>query len=154
MLIPVYNKFAYEGRGDRAPREAWRRVVGPIDAIVFEGWMLGFAPVSDGEIEPALRVPNGYLAAYDAWTRRLDALLQLDVASLDTIVRWRVFAERARRASGQAGLTDEEARDYIERFLPAYRAYVPALKAHPPCSDFRTVLLDDSRRPASGPWLV
>jgi D-glycerate 3-kinase len=151
MLVPVYDKSAYKGRCDRVPREAWRRVVGPIDAIVFEGWMLGFAPLSDGEMDPVLRVPNSYLGAYDAWTRRLDALLQLDVASLDTIVRWRVLAERERRAQGQDGLSDEEARDYIERFLPAYRAYVPALKAHPPCSDFRTVLLDDGRGLASGP---
>jgi D-glycerate 3-kinase len=147
MLVPVYDKAAYAGRGDRAPREAWRRVAGPFDAIVFEGWMLGFAPVSDADLEPALRVPNGYLRAYEAWTKRLDAFLQLDVASLDTIVRWRMDAERARRAQGQAGLSDEEARDYIERFLPAYRAYVPALQAQAPCSDFRTIRLDDSRRP-------
>ena len=150
MVVPRYDKSAYEGRGDRAPREAWRRVVGPIDAIVFEGWMLGFSPVSDSEIEPVLRVPNGYLGAYDAWTSRLDALLHLDVASLETIVRWRVLAEQVRRASGQAALTEEETRDYIERFLPAYRAYVPALKVRPPCSDFRTVLLDDARRPLGG----
>jgi D-glycerate 3-kinase len=151
MLVPVYDKSAYEGRGDRAPREAWRRVVGPIDVLVFEGWMLGFRPVSDRQIEPVLRVPNEYLGAYDAWTSRLDALLHLDVASLDTIVRWRVLAERVRRAQGQRALTEEEARDYIQRFLPAYRAYVPLLKAHPPCSDFHTALLDDSRRLLGGP---
>jgi len=145
-LVPSYDKSAHAGRGDRAPREAWRRVRGPVDVLIVEGWMLGFAAVPEASLpEPALRPPNEYLAAYAAWTRRLDGFLQLDVASLDTIVRWRVDAERARRELGRPALTDDEARDYIERFLPAYRVYVPPLRARPPCGDARLVMLSDDR---------
>jgi D-glycerate 3-kinase len=137
-LVAVYDKSGHEGRGDRAPRSAWRRVSGPVDLLIVEGWMLGFSPVDEATIEPALRAPNALLAAYAAWHRKLDAfvLLSLDPRdSLDTIVRWRVNAERARRDEGAGALSDEGARDYIERFLPAYRVYNPRLVAHPPCED-------------------
>jgi D-glycerate 3-kinase len=145
-LVPVYDKSAHAGRGDRAPRRGWRRVAGPTDVLIVEGWMLGFSPV-DEPLEPDLRAPNALLGAYSAWNERLDAFLHLEVGSLETIVDWRVDAERARRASGQAALSDDEARDYIERFLPAYRVYVPRLRAHPPCADVQTVLLGEDRLP-------
>jgi D-glycerate 3-kinase len=144
--VPVYDKSAHAGRGDRAPPEAWRRVKGPHDVIVLEGWMLGFTPVAEDGLETALHVPNAYLAAYAAWTARLDAFLHMHIDSLDTIVRWRIDSERARRAKGESTLTDEEARDYIERFLPAYRTWEPPLHAHPPSDDARMVSLDEDRR--------
>ncbi len=147
--VPVYDKSAHRGRGDRAPERAWRRVSGPIDVLVVEGWMLGFTPVEqDAEglaADPALRAPNAYLEAYRAWNERLDAFVHMHVDSLDTVVRWRVDSERARRRRGESTLSDEEARDYIERFLPAYRLWVPQLRAHPPCDDFTTIELAEDR---------
>jgi D-glycerate 3-kinase len=146
ILVPVYDKSAHQGRGDRAPQSAWRRV-GPVDLLIVEGWMLGFSPVEDATIEPDLRVPNRLLAGYAAWNRKLDAFVSLRVDSLDTVVRWRVDSERARRNRGEAALTDEDARDYIERFLPAYRVYEPALAARPPCDDAWWIDLGEDRMP-------
>ncbi len=147
VLVPVYDKSAHGGRGDRAPREAWRRVEGPLDLVIVEGWMLGFSPVDDAVVAADLRAPNAYLAAYSAWSETLDALVHLDVEAPETIVRWRVEAEHARRLQGKGALAEDEARDYIERFLPAYRVYVPWLNAHPPCGDFQRVLLGEDRLP-------
>lgn len=143
--VPVYDKSAHAGRGDREPESRWRPVQGPLDLLVVEGWMLGFAPVDEATLEEDLVAPNAYLAAYSAWTARLDALVHLDVESLETVVRWRVDSERARRERGETALSDDDARDYIERFLPAYRVYVPALQAHPPCDDFCTLVLGEDR---------
>jgi D-glycerate 3-kinase len=146
-LVPAYDKSAHRGRGDRAPRQAWRRVTGPLDLVLVEGWMLGFSPVQEATLEEPLLPPNAYLAAYEAWTDTLDALVHLDVEALGTVVGWRVDAERARRLRAEDALSDEDARDYIERFLPAYRVYVPWLNAHPPCADFQRVLLGEDRLP-------
>jgi D-glycerate 3-kinase len=147
--VPAYDKSAHRGRGDRAPASAWRRVTGPIDVLIVEGWMLGFAPVDAGAdaltADPALRAPNQYLEAYRAWHERLDAFVHMHVQSLDTIVHWRMDSERARRERGESTLSDEEARDYIERFLPAYRLWVPRLLAHRPCSEFTTIELGEDR---------
>ena len=43
--IPRYNKAAHQGRGTRAEPSAWPHIHGPVDVILFEGWMLGFSPV-------------------------------------------------------------------------------------------------------------
>jgi pantothenate kinase-related protein Tda10 len=109
--------------------------------------MLGFTAVDPASIETDLRVPNALLAAYAPWNAALDAFLRLDVASLETIVEWRVDAERARRRRGEGALSDAEARDYIDRFLPAYRVYSPGLRARPPCFDVRALILGTDRMP-------
>jgi D-glycerate 3-kinase len=147
LRVPRYAKGAHDGRGDRAPECDWPRVVGPVDLIFVEGWLLGFSPVDEGSLEPDLRGPNAMLAAYGAYSRRLDAFVRLDVPSLHTIMEWRVDAERARRAAGEPALDDEDARDYIARFLPAYRVYLPPLRANPPCRDVKAVALGEDRMP-------
>jgi D-glycerate 3-kinase len=147
VLLPVYDKSAHGGRGDRAPASCWTRVAGPLDFVIVEGWMLGFTPVDEAMLEPDLVTPNRYLAAYRAWNAQLDALVHLTVGSLATIVEWRVESERARRLRGETALSDEDATDYIHRFLPAYRVYVPAMEAEPPCADFRVIALDPNREP-------
>ena len=73
--------------------------------------------------------------------------MHLDVEKLETIVGWRVGAERQRRERGEQALSDDDARDYIERFLPIYAAYVPRLHAHPPCDDFEHIVLGADRMP-------
>jgi D-glycerate 3-kinase len=147
--VPVYDKSAHLGRGDRAPASAWRRVAGPVDVLVVEGWMLGFTPVDAKAealtVDPALRAPNEYLEAYRAWHDRLDAFVHMHVDSLDTVVRWRVDSERARRERGEPSLSDGDARDYIERFMPAYRLWISQLRAHPPCAQFSVIDLAEDR---------
>jgi D-glycerate 3-kinase len=147
VVVPVYDKSAHAGRGDRAPESRWRRVRGPFDLVIVEGWMLGFTPAEEATLAPAVAVPNRYLAGYDEWNTRLDACVQLTVKSPATIVEWRVESERARRAAGETALSDQEAADYIQRFLPAYRVYVPALQTHPPCTDFLSLTLGPNREP-------
>jgi D-glycerate 3-kinase len=146
VIVPSYDKSANGGRGDRAPESRWQRMAGPFDLVIVEGWMLGFAPVDEATLDPDLVAPNRYLAAYAAWNARLDALVHVATDSLDTIVEWRVESERARRERGEPALSDDDARDYILRFLPAYRVYVPALRANPPCADFQVVKLGPDRR--------
>jgi D-glycerate 3-kinase len=146
-LVPVYDKAAHGGRGDRAPASAWRRVVGPLDFVILEGWMLGFTPVPPDSLEPDLRAPNALLADYAAWNDALEAFVRLDVASLETVVDWRVDAERARRDRGEVALGDDDARDYIARCLPAYRTYLPGLRSRPPCRDVKAIALGPDRLP-------
>ncbi|MBS2024530.1 MAG: hypothetical protein JST92_19185 [Deltaproteobacteria bacterium] len=125
--LPRYDKSAHAGRGDRAPASTWSASPAGLEVILFEGWMLGFRPVPS--VPADLEVPNQRLPAYDAWTSRLDTCIAMKAGSLDDIVRWRVDSERARRDRGETALSDAEARDYIERFLPAYRAWANTVEA-------------------------
>ena len=49
VAVPRYDKSRNFGRGDRAERSSWPHVQGPIDIILFEGWMLGFSPVGEAD---------------------------------------------------------------------------------------------------------
>lgn len=117
--LPIYDKSAHGGRGDRSSQV--RRVHGPFDLVLLEGWMLGFTPTPT--TDPALEVINQKLAGYDAWYRHLDVMISLRAKNPDSVLRWRAEAEARARAGGKPALTPAEVDDYTRRFLPAYETY-------------------------------
>ena len=117
--LPRYDKSAHGGRGDRSPQG--ERVKGPFEVVLLEGWMLGFTPAPTED--PWLRVINTKLAAYGAWYALIDVLVCLRAKDPLFVLKWRVQAEDAARASGRPALSRSEIEDYIRRFLPAYALY-------------------------------
>ncbi len=151
MALPRYDKSAFGGKGDRAPRDAWPLVQGPLDLIVFEGWCLGFEPIVDEALLPAgLSVANAALARHADWHRRLHAFVHLDATSPEFVVRWRVQAEAERRAAGLGALTDADAEVYVRAFLPAYAAWSPPLRTRAPIAGpCLRVVIGADRMPAT-----
>lgn len=49
VLLPDYDKSLFGGEGDR--KAEGRRVQGPGDIVIFEGWMTGFRPLPPSELE-------------------------------------------------------------------------------------------------------
>ena len=49
VFIPQYDKSLNNGKGDRADPSKFRKVEGPIDLVIVEGWMLGFKPANSIE---------------------------------------------------------------------------------------------------------
>lgn len=145
VTVPVYDKSAHGGRGDRAPEPRHLRVTAPLDVLFVEGWMVGFQPLGEVDCPLALRAANECLPPYRRWYAHFDAFLHLVAERTSFIVDYRVDAERARRAAGEQGLSDADARDYIERFLPAYEAYVPPLLASPPTARWLQATLGPAR---------
>lgn len=49
---PAYDKGLHHGQGDRIPQDQWERVTldPPLDILIFEGWCLGFQPLTDTEV--------------------------------------------------------------------------------------------------------
>ena len=146
VAVPVYDKSAHGGRGDRLPETAWRVVTPPLDLVLVEGWMLGFEPVDEATLEsPWLVAPNRALAAYAAWHRWIDVWVVLRARDPEYVLTWRVEAEEKMKASGKPGLSRADIEDYIRRFLPAYRTWGGAPRATPDdrCLEF-TINLDRS----------
>jgi D-glycerate 3-kinase len=123
VLVPVYDKSAHGGRGDRLPATEWRSVHGPLDLILIEGWMLGFCPVTHAIEDRFLVEINARLTGYEAWLRTIDTMVILRAADSRQVLRWRVEAEEAVRAAGMPALDRAEIEDYVRRFLPAYDLY-------------------------------
>jgi len=147
VRVPVYDKSAEGGRGDRRPESGWRPVHGPLDIVFVEGWMLGFTQVPVSRIDNwFLAAPNRALARYEAWHRLLDAFIVLRATEPRFVLRWRVEAEERMKADGRDGLSRAAIEDYIRRFLPAYRLYGGAPPGIP--ADRRLeIWLDADRRP-------
>ncbi len=155
--LPSYDKSSCNGRGDRAPREAWPVVKAPIDVVLLEGWMLGFRPLPPDhaalKADPGLPEVNAQLGAYAQWHDLVDAWVVVQVEDVDVIYSWRLEAEqRMREQKGAAGsMTDEQVQDFVSRFLPSYRAYLQpflyAKDALPPDKPALRFFVDAQRKP-------
>ena len=63
IKIPSYDKSAYQGQGERREKSDWHVVnedssKRPVEVIIFEGWCVGFRPLSDDELERKWREAN------------------------------------------------------------------------------------------------
>jgi D-glycerate 3-kinase len=132
VKIPRYDKSAFNGLGDRAPKSQWHSVSQRQDLVFFEGWMLGFRPV------PGIACPdenfayiNSLLASYKAWTDRLDAFCWLEPQKIEFVIDWRIEAEEKMKATGKPGMSEDEIRSYILKFIPAYQVYLPGMRVPP-----------------------
>ncbi|KAK1265422.1 hypothetical protein QJS04_geneDACA024237 [Acorus gramineus] len=129
--VDTLTGLTYGGKGDRADPSTWPEVKGPLTVILFEGWMLGFIPLpteSVKAVDPQLEVVNKNLEAYyDAWDKYVESWIIIKIKDPNCVFKWRLQAEVAMRADGKPGMSDEEVLDFVSRYLPAYKAYLPAL---------------------------
>ncbi len=153
IQIPVYDKSQHGGRGDRAPLSAWRKVTGPFDVLLIEGWMLGFTPQFHGSLtDPHLTIVDSKLGAYRAWHDLMDAWLVLKISDPTWVYRWRAEAEANMKVAGKPGLSEAEIKDYIDRFMPAYQSYLPGLYARELLAGRQMTLeMGEDRLPLYGP---
>jgi D-glycerate 3-kinase len=136
MHLPRYDKSAFSGQGDRFPPELWSEITGPVDLILFEGWMLGYSSKPDlSSSDKNMLQINEILNKYGAWNELLDAFIHLDSDRIDNVVSWRVEAEMNMKATGKGGMSREEVEAYVRLFLPCYEVYLPWLRANPPVQD-------------------
>jgi D-glycerate 3-kinase len=134
--LPRYDKSAHEGQGDRSAAAAWPQVRGPLEVVLLEGWMLGFAPVgaaAAAAVHPSLPPVDAALGAYrEAWDSQVGSWLVVRVGDPGWAQAWRLQAERAQRASGRPAMSDAQVAAFVDRFMPAYRCYLPGLYARGP----------------------
>ncbi|KAJ1452796.1 P-loop containing nucleoside triphosphate hydrolase protein [Pelagophyceae sp. CCMP2097] len=129
VRVPAYDKSLNDGQGDRLAAEQWPEVPRP-DVVLVEGWMAGFKPIGLEKaalVDSDLSAVDGALVDYEAWDTLVDAWVVLAVEDTARVVNWRLQAEQQRRDQGLGAMSDEQLRDFVARFLPAYQAYLPAL---------------------------
>ena len=106
------------------------------------------------QAQPGLQEVNSRLGAYDAWHDQMDAWVIVAAdrpehvfswrlqaptspyiplhpltphSTSPYVFSWRLQAEQAMAARGKPGMTDAQVRDFVDRYMPAYQAYLPAL---------------------------
>lgn len=136
VAVVRYDKSAHEGRGDRAPPSKWQQVKGKVDVVLFEGWMLGFKPLTDQAAEKAgkdIVEINNYLKKYPAAIDNfVDLWMVVKVGDPKYVYEWRLEAEHNSKAAGKPGMTDEQVADFVDRYMPGYVHYLPELYSRGP----------------------
>ena len=153
VQLPIFDKSLFAGEGDRSPETI--AVPAPVDIVLFEGWSVGFCPLSDEALEerytravatrtdnvsdgPAflghplddLRTVNSLLrdTAEQLWGF-FTVFIQLELASLSQIYHWRLQQEHAMMLqNGGIGMTDDQVKVFVDRYLPGYELWTEGIK--------------------------
>lgn len=138
FTIPTYDKSAFGGAGDRAPEEEWTKIDEPVDIVVLEGWFNGYTPIADGRDIEAVYNKSPRLQKYnleDLYTlnAELDTYIKLwgfvnvdifyDTDSVENVYTWRVEQEHELIDKKGTGMTDEQVRAFIDRYMVVYELY-------------------------------
>ena len=152
VMIPKYDKSQFGGLGDRAPEEHWTRVTAKPDIVILEGWCMGFMKLDEAEMANApaeLAAVNKYMDEFAQLYNELDLMLVVKIAKTQWVFDWRAQAENMMKASGKSGMSDEQIRDFVSRFMPSYDAYLPGLYESPPMDDVLLFEIDQQRVPVA-----
>jgi len=120
ISVPQYDKTAFNGKGDRFPKDKWKQIDGKIDLVIVEGWMLGYRKVDEsnsalqsfqtyeGELESTKHI-NSLMTQYEQhWHPFFDASILVGVNNPDIVYKWREEAENTQRRSKGLGAMSKE----------------------------------------------
>ncbi len=127
ILLPRFDKSAFNGAGDRTIPEA----VNKPDILLFEGWFVGVQPIAEdcfNNLPPPILTSediqfakdnNQRLKAYLPLWQKLDSLIVLYPEDYRLSKQWRKEAEQKMIATGRTGMSDEECDRFVEYFWKA-----------------------------------
>jgi D-glycerate 3-kinase len=127
ILLPCFDKSAYNGSGDRTNPEATSKP----DILLFEGWFVGVRPITEDcftnlpahlntlEAQKFAFDNNQRLQAYLPLWNKLDRLIVLLPEDYRLSKQWRKEAEQKMIAAGKTGMSDEEIDRFVEYFWQA-----------------------------------
>lgn len=131
VRVPVYDKLAHGGVGDRS---GWRSIEEPVDIVLFEGWFNGYTPLSSHELTQvyesskllqkysidSVREINDNLRPYTELWSRFDAFVILKTDSIQNVYLWREQQEQQLRKEAGQGMSEQAVVAFIDRYMPLY----------------------------------
>jgi D-glycerate 3-kinase len=139
--LPVYDKSAHNGSGDRAPENQWIPINQPsepkIKVVIFEGWCVGFRALKPNELEQkrlvaierahcgdekgelwkhdakSLQFINSALKDYDDLTNSLNAFVHIDAEDVQYVYGWRLEQEAKLRDEKGSGMSDNQVIEFV-----------------------------------------
>lgn len=140
LQLPVYDKLRFNGEGDRSEESVDVQLVANI--VVFEGWFNGYLALDDDQIKLAyfqnpelwvfklfdLEEVNKYLKLYHNIWCQFDVLVNIKADNItDNVARWRVQQEHHLISKTGVGMTDEQIKFFLRRYMPLYTLYYESL---------------------------
>jgi D-glycerate 3-kinase len=139
IKIPKYDKSLHAGKGDRLPETEWIVQESSPEIILLEGWCLGFQSQSLMDLKEIceknlidfnkmVRI-NRALDAFQPIYCLFDAFIQIYTSDIQNVYHWRWEQEQSlkKRLGEDVGLTFEQTKAFVDRFMPVYHIYLPEL---------------------------
>jgi D-glycerate 3-kinase len=146
--IPVYDKSAFNGKGDRLPIKNWTIVDSCVDLIIFEGWFNGYPSITDetqllnkwNKIKSKCRPQfdlikdihikniNKNLQHYEKIWNLFDLFVCIKTTNIANVYTWRLQQEHDLIKKKGIGMTDPEVENFINRYMPIYYLYYDRLE--------------------------
>ncbi|SCU97467.1 LANO_0E16116g1_1 [Lachancea nothofagi CBS 11611] len=148
LHIPTYDKSRFGGEGDRV--NSLREVSLPVDLVIIEGWFLGFESTSEekiaamrsekntrrGEIlrthslQNFIQINNSFHQyAQTLWDNSRSPSLGVVIsADVQNIYEWRQEQETHLISESGHGMSNEQVKAFVLRYMPCYEIYYPLLK--------------------------
>ena len=125
VYVPVYDKTAHNGKGDRSPE--FVTIDEAVQVVIVEGWCIGFEPIADPPT--AMLEVNVHLHEYDAiFKESLDCLVVL-IAPGHCAYAWREKADANMRLRTGKGMNTEMVREFVAHYQPVYDVYLEKLQS-------------------------
>lgn len=150
LKIPSFDKSKFNGEGDRAPESEWPIITSKPDVVVFEGWCVGFQPLSESQVEVKhqdartrtnitltdhrlhhLLEVNGNLKRYYETfmgPRHFDFMIHIDTEDLGNVYHWRLQQEHKMIEKKGTGMSDEAVVKFVKGYMPGYELYLDGLR--------------------------
>lgn len=165
ISIPVYDKSAHNGKGDRQRFESWLKVKDPVDVIIFEGWFNGYIAVPNDKQLIALWDSikakyhpkfenisnhniidvNNNLKKYESIWNLFDLFICIKTPNINNVYKWRLQQERELIKQKGKGMTDDQVEKFIDRYMPMYYLYYNRLELFQQKIKSLEVEIDESR---------
>ena len=147
VLIPQYDKSAFDGEGDRVhDKSLWMKVRKPVDIVLIEGWCLGYTHLVHADLEDlyqknlnlmkeydfkSIERMNQYLKELEQIYQYFDAFIVLQAPTPSMAYTWRWQQEldlKKRLGDDSAGMDQEKCRSFVDRFMVCYVLYQSPLR--------------------------
>jgi D-glycerate 3-kinase len=164
--IPIYDKSAHHGMGDRLPREYWTIVERPVDLIIFEGWFNGYYSIPSETMllekwdlikrreaprlamitcENVVQI-NAYLKEYHKIWELFDLFVCIKTSNINNVYKWRLQQEHEMIKIKGSGMIDEDVVKFIDRYMPVYYLYYDRLELIQNMVESLELNIDESRK--------
>lgn len=145
VQIPFYDKSLFGGEGDRSPKDQWNTVNGKVDVLIFEGWFNGFLPIPNDNLRLKylssdvdysvlkkhrlyhLEELNETLKQYQKIWSMFNYFIYIKTESVQDVYVWRLEQEHNLKKITGTGMTDDQVKEFIDRYMPVYELYYEKL---------------------------
>ncbi|KAG7195621.1 uncharacterized protein KQ657_003388 [Scheffersomyces spartinae] len=136
IQFPIYDKLRFNGKGDRS--ESTVKIDKPVNIVIFEGWFNGYTALDDTQLKLAyfgnpnlwdyklyeVEEVNRYLRLYHNIWDQFDVFVNINAANIvENVLHWRTQQEHMLISQTGVGMSDEQIKVFLKRYMPIYALY-------------------------------